>query len=67
VEEWATSISLNLLLHSWMSATIHFVYYDLRFEGRGYVILAWVVYLVSCMASRWETLLHLSFSSAASF
>lgn len=65
MEEWATSTSLNL--RSWMSATIRYAYYDPLSEGRGYVTLVWVVYLVSCKASRWETLLHLSFSSVASF
>ena len=67
MEEWATSTSLNLLLHSWMSAPIRFAYHDPRSEGRGYVTLVWVVYLVSCKESRWVTLLHQSFSSVASF
>jgi len=31
------------------------------------VTLVWVVCLVSCMVSRWETLLHLSFFSLAFF
>lgn len=67
MEEWATSTSLNLLLRSQMSATIRFAYYDPRSEGRGYVTLVWVVYLVSCKVSRWGILLRLSFSSVAFF